>query len=163
MPTATDYTLTVIAPDYPADGGPVCGCGAGTHPTKLNRCVRGHVGKGNSEAKTHGLRAATVSDAVRLEREAFAAASIADDGATDVPTRRAALHTYRARLHVAIEMLGDAIERHGLIDRRGRLRGSWLQRFDSLCTTATRLDLALGLERRPAPIRSASDLVREGR
>lgn len=136
-----------VTPTEPAGDGGLCSCGAARHATKPDRCGRGHVVRGNATAKKHGLTVAIVSDALRAEREAFYEASLIDDG-DDVPTRRRALHEYRSRLHAHITQLSDALERFTLLDKRGRLRGSWLQRLDSMVTTAARLDVALGLARR---------------
>jgi len=139
----------------PAEAGVPCGCGAPPHPRLPGRCVRGHAVRGSEIARRHGLHASRLVEAVKAEREAFWHSSVADDGGeTAISTRRRSLHTYRARLHVQILMLGDAIERWGLFDRRGRLRVTWLARLEGLIARAAALDAVLGLERRPRRVDS---------
>jgi hypothetical protein len=90
-----------------------------------------------------------LTEALAEERRAYLAGSLTDDGGeAEVPTRRRSLHEYRARLHVHIGQLSDAIERFGLFDRRGRLRATWLQRLEGLVDRARAIDATLGLERR---------------
>lgn len=114
-----------------------------------DRDRRGRVVKGNQLSKRTGLYAATVDRLLEQERQAFLTASLADDGGDpDVPTRRRSLHAYRSRLHLHIAQVSGALERFGLFDGRGRLRATWLSKFESLVGTAIRLDTLLGLERR---------------
>jgi hypothetical protein len=120
----------------------------------------GRFRPGNAIARRHGLYAQQLADALLAEREAFFAQSITDDGGEDeVPARRRSLHAYRARLHGTIVALSDAIDTHGLFDRRGRLRSGWLQRLESLITTAHRLDTTLGLTRRAKRALSLEDYL----
>ncbi|HEY0876690.1 MAG TPA: hypothetical protein VGD94_24655 [Vicinamibacterales bacterium] len=132
-------TVPALSPS-PADSEPIPQRGPG-----------GRFLPGNRESRKHGLFGARVSAALIAEREAFEAACLADDGG-DVPVRRAARLQYRARLHVQIRALSDALEQFGLFDRRGRLRGQWLQRLEGLIAVATRLDATLGDERRARDI-----------
>jgi hypothetical protein len=127
---------------------------ADSTPTRPERGPDGRWLARNSGAKRHGLYG-RVSDALIAEREDYERACLADDGG-DVPIRRASRIRYRGRLHVQIEALGNAIEAHGLFDKRGRLRIPWLQRLDSLINTAMRLDASLGDERRARDITTLS-------
>jgi hypothetical protein len=108
----------------------------------------------NRKAQTHGLHA-RVSDALIAEREDFERRSLTDDG-TDVPVRRASRHRYRARVHVQIEALSEALEQFGLFDKRGKLRVGWLQRLESMIGVAARLDASLGDERGARPVQTLS-------
>lgn len=137
--TTSEATVSALS-SVPADSTPI------------ERGPGGRFLKGNRESQKHGLFGARVSAALVAEREAFEAAALADDGGADVPVRRAARLQYRARLHVQIRALSDALEQFGLFDRRGRLRGQWLQRLEGLVTVATRLDATLGDERRARDI-----------
>lgn len=115
--------------------------------------ARGRFLPGNALAKRHGLHASRSAEAMASAREQFLASDMADAGGLgDVPTRKASLHHYRARLHSHISALSDALETFGLFDKRGRLRVAWLQRLEGLMTTAHRLDATLGLERRARPV-----------
>ena len=122
---------------------------------KPQRTVSGQFLPGNTVARRHGMFAERVSEALVAEREAYEAASIADDGA-DVPVRRASRHRYRARVHIQIEALSNALEHFGLFDKRNRLRTAWLQRLEGLIATAQRLDASLGDERRAKDIGALS-------
>ena len=77
------------------------------------------------------------------------AGAIRDEGGGEIATRRKSLLEYRARLHRRIVQLDEAIDGHGLLDRRGRLRTAWLQRLESMMNTAKALDQVLGLAWRP--------------
>ena len=148
-------------PPHSAPGGAICRCGSGAHADRPGFCLRGHPlpGHGGALSRRHGLYAA-LSGAIADERAEFLVASLTDDGG-EIPTRRRSLHEYRARLHVHVVQLSDALERHGLFDRRGRLRVSWLQRFEALVGRAQAIDAVLGLSRRSRPVESARDIIRE--
>jgi len=86
---------------------------------------------------------------LRDEVEAFLSQTLADEGdPDDVTVRRAAFLNYRARVHRRIIQLDGMLEIRGLVDKRGKLRASWLQRLEALIATARGLDQLLGLERR---------------
>ena len=134
------------------------------NPVGLNRCEQcKSVLKGNKLAATHGLRAAERRDDLdhlHAEVDAFAAGCVADEAeGHDIPTRRRALLGYRARLHRRITQLDDALEIHGLVDRRGRLRSAWLQQLQGLMATAKALDTLLGLERRVKRVPTLSEVM----
>ena len=109
---------------------------------------------GNTAALTHGLRRQTdAPDAggdLKSEIDAFIVATLGDTPGAPVSVRRRILLQYRARLHRRILQLDDALERHGLLDSRRRLRARWLQRLESLINTAKGLDQVLGLDTRTA-------------
>ena len=117
----------------------------------------GRVLAGNTLALTHGLRRRPQDPPARRDPlahlqpqvDAFVAGAIRDEGGGEIPTRRKSLLEYRARLHRRIVQLDEAIDGHGLLDRRGRLRATWLQRLESMMNTAKALDQLLGLARRP--------------
>lgn len=116
--------------------------------------------KGNLLALRTGVQSQTLEHVLREERERFLAASVTDDGgAAEVPERRRSLHEYRARLHTHIGQVSDAISRHGVFDRRGRLRIAWLQRLEGLIGTARGIDQTLGLERRTRRVASLSEAL----
>ena len=109
-------------------------------------------------ALTHGLYSLALRAALALEREQFEAQSIEDDGGRrNLSARRQSLHRYRARLHVQIEAIAGALERVGHFDQRGRLRTQWMARMESLVTVALRVDLQLGLDRRPRDVTDSDD------
>jgi hypothetical protein len=87
----------------------------------------------------------------------FLEASVADDGgAAHMPVRRGSQHQYRAVLHEAIVRVADALDTHGVCDKQGRLRKSWISSIEGLIREARAIDDMLGLERdgpvrRPAP------------
>ena len=115
---------------------------------------------GNHVARTHGLYAQSVAEALAVERQAFESRSVTDDGGeSEVSTRRRSLHTYRARLHMHIEQLSGALEQFGLFDRRGRLRAAWLQRLEGLVARAQSIDATLGLERRQRRVPTLNEIL----
>jgi len=117
---------------------------------------------GNRASHRHGLYAQVGADLLASMREEFLAQSLRDDGGeTEVPARRRSLHVYRARLHVHIEQLSDAIERMGLFDGRGRLRSLWLQRLEGLVARAQAIDATLGLARRTKRVQTLAEVMRE--
>lgn len=122
--------------------------------------ARGKFAPGNREAaKTHRW-AKRWPVALALEVDRFFHASIADDGGpSEVPTRRLALHTYRATLHGLVIACGAAIKRHGLEDRHGRIRLPWVKQYESLVRTAMSIDQTLGLDRRQRDVRSLNDYL----
>lgn len=149
-------------PSHPAGDGTACRCGAKPHPERAGFCARSHPlpGHGALLSRTHGL--SEWREAAVAERAAFLSASIADDGGeAETPTRRRSLHAYRARLHVHIEQLSDAIERMGMFDKRGRLRALWLQRLEGLIAKAQDIDKTLGLARRAKKVPTIHDYLDE--
>ena len=107
---------------------------------------------GNWAAMRHSLDADRWPpglDVLKEEVEALLAEMLADEGdASDVPARRRSLLNYRARLHRRIIQLDAALEQRGLLDRRGKLRVTWLQQLGGLIERARTLDTTLGLTRR---------------
>lgn len=162
MSAATPVTAVLAPPQAAAVGPRVCtGCGhvnpAGADQCRNRRCRR--TLPGNRLGYRHGLDAAEPDAVLAVMRSEFLAGSLADDGGADeVPTRRRALHEYRARLHVNICAVADALEARGLFDKKGKLRVLWLQRLEGLITTAHRLDATLGLDRRAKRIDPARQL-----
>jgi hypothetical protein len=133
-------------------------------PNPQERDSRGRFLSGNLAAVSHALRAVTLPAELQHLREevaAYEAGCLADEGgdAADVPIRRRSQLTYRARLHRRIIQLDDAIELRGLLDRRGKLRVTWLQQLSSLITTAKAIDTLLGLERRTKPVPGPLDYI----
>jgi len=115
---------------------------------------------GNFEAIQHALRTDRLPAEfahLAAEIDAFASASIADDGGeTEIGVRRQAHHGYRARIHRRIVQLDAALELRGLFDKRGKLRVAWLQQLQALINTAKGIDSLLGLERRSRDITGMS-------
>jgi hypothetical protein len=116
-------------------------------------------------AQTHGL----TTDADRRDElpagfeylqeqvDAFIRGSLLDDGGDgddEIPTRRRAHHGYRGRIHRRILQVDEAIQMYGLFDRRGKLRVGWLTTLQALVSTAIKIDVLLGLQRRPRKIES---------
>jgi hypothetical protein len=119
-------------------------------PSAPARDAHGRFQPGNLEALKHALRTDQVPPefaTLSAEVEAFVAGCLVDDG-DDVSTRRRSLLNYRARLHRRILQLDGALELRGLIDKRGRLRVSWLQQLQGLMGQAKAIDAQLGLDRR---------------
>jgi hypothetical protein len=110
----------------------------------------GRFTKGNKSSLRHGLH--VVNDpsnlAETLARNFFAQALTDDGGEHEPSTRRKSLLEYRSRLHAQILMIGNALEHHGIFDRRGKLRAVWLGKLESLINTALSADRLLGLDRR---------------
>jgi hypothetical protein len=90
--------------------------------------------------------------------DALIARCIADEGVpeADIPVRRKKLIEYSVRLHRRILQLDTALEIHGITDRRGKLRATWLTKLANLIAIAKGLDVVLGLERRSRDIGSLS-------
>ena len=88
-------------------------------------------------------------EVLKTEVEQFFGQMLADEGdPSDVSARRGALLNYRARLHRRILQLDAALEQRGLVDKRGKLRVTWLQQLGGLIEKARALDITLGLARR---------------
>jgi hypothetical protein len=142
----------------------VCKCGAGAHPTDEKRCARGHVLVENFLSMTTGIESSRLpSELKHLDAEVadFVTGCLVDEAEPDdVPTRRAALLNYRARIHRRIIQLDAALELRGLIDKRGRLRQGWLQQLQGLVSTARTLDAQLGLDRKAKAIDFQERLAR---
>ena len=131
-------------------------------PSGSGRDESGRFTQGNTISTLHGLYKTGMAEVLLEQRQAFFEQSIQDDGgASEVPTRRKSLHVYRSRLHIHISQLSDAIEKFGLFDRRGRLRGAWLSRLESLVGRAVSIDATLGLQRRSRTLPSARELIAE--
>jgi hypothetical protein len=128
----------------------VCKCGAGAHPDREGFCVKGHPlpGHGNKLSTTlHGLRKADQS--LTDEGVALFEQSVTDAGGRDELTVRAvAQHRNRATVQSQIQKLSAALDTHGLFDRRGKLRVSWITKLVSLCNVALAIDRTLGLDRK---------------
>ena len=76
-----------------------------------------------------------------------------------MPTRRLSQHQYRAVVHGHILRLSAALDTHGLFDRHGKLRLTWLSKLESLIREARALDQSLGLGRRAKTV-TLDDYVR---
>ena len=132
-------------------------------PVQPEASQRGPDGRflpGNTLALTHGLRSQERGDGavddLQSGVESFVTGVLGHEPAPAPSPLRRSLLEYRARLHRRILQLDDALERHGLLDSRRRLRGRWLQRLESMINTAKGLDQVLGLE---APLAEAPDLA----
>ena len=167
----TDVPNASQRPDRQADGRFARG-------TRVGRKTR--FRKGNGHAITHGLRArqgVQVSpheselagqdllprsfEFLNAELQSFLQECIRDEGGdiSAVPRRRRSLLELRARIQRRALQLDTALEVHGLVDRRGKLRVHWLQRLEGLVNTAKALDSALGLERRREPIPTVDEFL----
>lgn len=156
---------------------PQCKCGQPQDPIDPTRCRWKHPWKGvqigpQTIATAGNFKAAT--DLRRTDRippelaflhadvAAFLDGSIADEGgASEVPTRRKALHEYRARVHRRILVLDNWLELKGVVDQFGRLRTSFLTQLASLIATAVRIDRELGLARGAKRIERLDDLIKQ--
>ena len=99
-------------------------------------------------------------EVLRAEVDSFVSAALVDEGdPADVPARRTALLAYRARLHRRIVRLHGMLELRGLVDKRGKLRTTWLQQLQSLISTARSLDSLLGLARRQKRVPSLEEFM----
>jgi hypothetical protein len=106
---------------------------------------------GNTAAVSHGLQSRRTPPGLeQLDREveAFLGAAMVDEGERDIPARRKALLVYRARLHRRILQLDAALEQRGILDKRQKLRATWLSILVSLIEKCRQIDVTLGLERR---------------
>jgi hypothetical protein len=131
-----------------------------------DRDGQGRFLPGRNLGTMHALRAAgdrlpPELQHLQAELEEFMTSAVSDEGGdAEISTRRRALLTYRARLHRRIGQLDGALELHGLIDRRGRLRVAWLQQLAQLIGAARALDGLLGLSRHPKRVpASFSDAI----
>ncbi len=98
---------------------------------------------------THALRSPRVPPEFIEQEERFLGAALSDEGGEqDLPARRRSQVQYRAVVHRQILMLDAALRVHGMFDKRRKLRERWLDKLVSLVNTATRIDIALGFERR---------------
>lgn len=137
-----------------ADGAPD---GPGTGPT-AGRDSRGRFAPGHRLTTIHGGYSARYPPGFEhLERDVadFVAGSLVDEGDfDDLTTRHKALLSYRARLHRRILQLDAALEARGILDRRQKLRTTWLSTLSALIERCRQIDLVLGLERRQKPVES---------
>lgn len=172
-PEPTTPAVSVEARETPAPpiapGTASCKCGAPPHATDPARCAKGHTCVGNPLAVSTAFDArALPPELAHLDAEVqdFMTGCLVDEADPDVPTRRKALLTYRARLHRRIVQLDAALELRGLVDRRGRLRANWLQRLEGLISVARSLDAQLGLDRQARAVnfteRLSAALARKG-
>ncbi len=154
-------------PPESADDGSVTVCARGhVNTVGDSQCsVCGVTLKGNRLAVANALRAVRLPPELahlRDEIATYEAACLVDEGdAADIPTRRRSLLHIRARVQRRIVQLDDSLELRGLIDRRGRLRVAWLQRFEGLIATAVRLDTVLGLERKAKTVPSLAEYLKQ--
>jgi hypothetical protein len=98
---------------------------------------------------------------LQAQVDAFVAGCVVDEGGdpAQIPTRRRALLDYRARIHRRVLQIDRALEMNGIYERGGRkrrLRDTWLRRFESLISTAVRIDQVLGLERKAKDVSNMS-------
>lgn len=136
-------------------------------PAGSDRDSRGRFTPGNRLSVKHGLHASRLKAELTRARQEFYSQSTADDGGeSEIGIRRRSQHQYRARIHVLLLAMAEALETHGLHDRRGKLRVSWLMQVQSLVDRAIRIDQALGLDRRARTVdlaRALSGLPSEDR
>lgn len=132
-------------------------------PGEPMRDRHGRFLNGNRAAVSHAIHAADLpAEFQHLQREvdAFLAGAVADDGGdTEITTRRRSLLEYRGRLHRRIIQLDSALELRGLVDRRNKLRVTWLAQLSTLIASAVRLDSLLGLDRRTRQLPSLAQLL----
>jgi hypothetical protein len=124
--------------------------------------ARGRFMKGNQVAVKHLAHVAQDRWPGWLSAEVrdFYLASLTDDGGeSEITARRKAALQYRSRLHGLILGVGAALEHHGLMDRRGRLREGWIRRLESLIGTARSLDATLGYSRHQRDVGSLADYI----
>ena len=118
---------------------------------------------GNFAALQHSLRAANLPPELAhlaADVEEFVAGCLTDEGnASDVSRRRASLIQYRARIHRRILQLDSMLELKGLVDKRGKLRVTWLQQLGNLVNTAKAIDSLLGLARKAKRIPTAAEYL----
>jgi hypothetical protein len=118
---------------------------------------------GNFAALAHSLRAVNLPPELAhlaADVEDFVAGCLVDEGdAADVPTRRRALLTYRARVHRRILQVDSMLELRGLVDKRGKLRVAWLQQLAALIGVAKATDSLLGLQRRAKRVPTLAEYV----
>lgn len=123
----------------------------------------GRFTRGNGAAISHGAYSRSLPPEfahLRDEITTFLQQAIADDGGeSEISARRKTLLEYRARVHRRISQIDDALELHGLVDRRGKLRVTWLSQLASLIATAKSLDGLLGLQRRDRQVPTLADYL----
>lgn len=83
-----------------------------------------------------------------MERDDLAQAIADDGGADNIARRRAQSHENRQCIQRKIRQLTIALDRFGIFDGKGHLRSLWIDKLIALVNTATRIDIALGFERR---------------
>lgn len=118
-------------------------------------------GPGNWASARHTLRSDRWPPELQILRdevEEFLSQTMIDEG-DDPPARRKALLNYRARVHRRIVQLDSMLELRGIVDKRGKLRVNWLQRLESLISTARGLDSLLGIERRAKRVPSVQEYL----
>ena len=131
--------------------GVVCRACSYTNPAGSFRCRCGCVLAGNPFTRTHALYAANAPELRAIEdagRRLLDQSLLDAGGRDELSAREVSTHENRALLQTKIWKLNLAFQQHGLFDRRGRLRLTWLKTFESLVTSAASLDRTLGLERR---------------
>jgi hypothetical protein len=148
-----------------SEPGPGPDIPAGNEPPQA-RDSHGRFARGNTSKLIHGLRSeADRADALpdqyrhlQQQIDDFVSACAADEGGSweAVPARRRSLLEYRARLHRRILQLDTALELHGVVDRRHKLRAAWLGRLIGLISTARNIDSLLGLDRRERDVTAMS-------
>jgi hypothetical protein len=97
------------------------------------------------------LHTPLLPELARVARDQYLRGSLADEGADPATRVRNALER-GAILTGQFTSLAAALEVHGLFDRRGRLRVSWLSTLESLANALLAIDRLLGWERKTRDI-----------
>jgi hypothetical protein len=161
-------------PAYPAaNGSVVCRSCGQENPVGSDQCSRPtcrRTLRANTLSRLHGLSAMYLTPAlqdIEVEGEALFKQSVVDAGGPvdatglsraeyrelvlkangPIDARGFTRHEYRSLLHIRIRKLALALDVHGDFDKRGRLRGAWIDRLDHLINSAVNLDKTLGLSR----------------
>ena len=144
------------SPSHPAeDGAVVCRACGFENVAGTSQCARPTCHKalpGNSLSNRTGLHALNTTPELReieaAGRALFEQSLVDAGGRSELVARVVTQHEYRTVLDVNIRKVARALEVHGLYDRRGRLRVSWISKLESLITTALSIDRTLGTDRK---------------
>jgi hypothetical protein len=121
-------------------------------PIRQDRNELGRIVSGNRVAVKTALQTDREFDEFawcRREGQILLELQVMDEGEGPecIPARRRSLLEYRALMHSKILQVNHALDRRGMVDRRGKLRDRWLNQLQSLVSTALAIDRQLGLER----------------
>ncbi len=96
--------------------------------------------------------------AALLDDDLFLEALIAEEAGTHPDVRQASLLEHRARLHHLILQIDRELDAWEIVDRRGKLRATWLQQLVKTIARAVRCDQILGVPP-PAKERALEELT----
>ena len=147
----------------------VCSCGAGPHATRPNTCVRGHLTRGNQNARKSGVYAfrdrgaASLPPDVRLTVAEFKAQVERDRGGREeLSAIEAARIGHLAEVETTLRLLASDLAQRGLTTAKGRVRSTFSKWLDAI-STWERLAARIGDGRRARQLPSLSEYMEQAR